>query len=254
MPAVERDALIGLHPAVAEICGIERSVFQKGAAHVFLDPAQEIDAGLAAAALPEGQVDPAFVVDQQDALPIGRLVLEAPGRHPLQRGGVMLVEAFPGGQMAPEVGAQVQTVEMADGHLLALVPQVMRARPMPVSVQGEAPVARQFGQIRQAVGNRVRGDSHLPLHFRQQGQAARAGQGLKVGGMGRLLGQAQGAALLEESPSAGAGLQEALKAHPQPAGIGNPGAIAGVGGGGGEAVQRLKKSIGHGAVVFRDSH
>jgi hypothetical protein len=71
VPAVELDVLVGLHPVVARVVGIDAPVFQQGAAHVFLDPAQEVDAGLVAAALPEGLVDPALVVDQEKALPLG---------------------------------------------------------------------------------------------------------------------------------------------------------------------------------------
>ena len=92
----------------------------------------------------------------------------------------MFVETLAHGQVAQLMAAQVQAVEVADGHLHALVPGVVGGGLVPVAVEGEAFILGQFGQMFQPVGQRGGGQQRA-VHVAGQVEAARAGVGVKVG-------------------------------------------------------------------------
>ena len=155
----------------------------------------------------------------------------------------MFVETLAHGQVAQLMAAQVQAVEVADGHLHALVPGVVGGGLVPVAVEGEAFIPGQFGQMFQPVGQRGGGQQGA-VHIAGQVEAARAGVGVKVvGASGH--GVKARAMFLEEGPSAHDGFEHALEAQAQPVFVGELQAGTMMRTGGGQAGEGLKEGVVH---------
>lgn len=165
----------------------------------------------------------------------------------------MLVQAFGRGQVPELVAAQVQAVEVADGHLRSFVPGVVGGGPVPMPVHGEALVARQLRDVGQAVGQVAHGREQPLAHVDGQVPAASAGQGPEVVGPRRLMTGAR-AVSLQERPAAPHLFQHAPDPQPQPVLITVLRAPAQVRRARDQAVQGLIKDVAHAGVIMTRRH
>jgi hypothetical protein len=122
--------------------------------------------------------------------------------------------------MGVALAAQVEAVEVADGHLHAVVARVVGGGAVSVAVEGEAFVAGPFGNVDQTIGQRPGGAGEEGvLDVAEEGETLEAGVCVEiVATLGR--GVEAGAVFLEEGAAAGDVFEDALEAEAEPVFVG----------------------------------